>query len=82
MKIKVCGKKKKKKREIKNAYERETGLRWQTRRTSLTSLIKTTKLQPNAEQPSTKWTGNFQKDILLQKIKKPQQDGRRGNYMI
>ena len=23
------------------------------------SLIKTTKLQPNAEQPSTKWTGNF-----------------------
>ena len=24
-------------------------------------LIKTTKLQPNAEQRSTKWTGNFQK---------------------
>ena len=34
------------------------------------SLIKTTKLQPNAEQPSTKRTGNFIKDILLQKTKK------------
>ena len=30
---------------------------------SSTSLIKTKKLQPNAEQPSTKWAGNFQKDI-------------------
>ena len=33
-------------------------------------LTKTTKLQPNAEQPSTKWTRNFQKDILLQKTKR------------
>ena len=32
------------------------------------SLIKTT-LQPNAEQPSTNWTANFQKDILLQMTK-------------
>ena len=31
------------------------------------SLIKTTELQPNAEQPSMKWTKNFQKDILLQR---------------
>ena len=37
---------------------------------SSTSLIKTTKLQPNAEQPSTKWTGNFQKDNLLQRTKR------------
>ena len=29
------------------------------------ALFKTTKLPPNAEQPSTKWIGNFQKDILL-----------------
>ena len=34
------------------------------------SLIKTTKLQPSAERPSTKWTGNFQKDVLLQKTKR------------
>lgn len=27
-------------------------------------MLKTTKSQPNAEQSSTKWTGNFQKDIL------------------
>ena len=47
------------------------------------SLIKTTELQPNAEQTSTKWTGNFQKDILLQKTKRrPYQDGRRGDYTI
>ena len=39
------------------------------------SLIKTTKLQPNAEQPSTKWTGNLQKDILLQKTeRRPHQE--------
>ena len=25
------------------------------------ALFKTTKLPPNAEQPSTKWIGNFQK---------------------
>ena len=28
------------------------------------------KLQLNAEQSSTKWSGNFQKDILLQKTKR------------
>ena len=37
---------------------------------SSTLLLKTTKLEPNAEQPSTNWTGNFQKDILLQKTKR------------
>ena len=34
------------------------------------SLLKTTKLQPNAEHSSIKCTGNFQKDILLQKTKR------------
>ena len=39
------------------------------------SLIKTTKLQQSAEQTSTKWIGNFQKDIPLQKTKRrPHQD--------
>ena len=37
---------------------------------SSTSLLKTTKLQQNADQSSNKWTGNFQKDILLQKTKR------------
>ena len=41
------------------------------------------KIQPNAEEPSTTWTANFQKDILLQKTKKrPDQDSGRGNYVI
>ena len=35
---------------------------------SLPSLLKTTKLKP--KKSSTKWTGNFQKDILLQKKKR------------
>ena len=38
-----------------------------------TSLLKTTKSQPNAEQSLTKWNGNFQKDILLQKTESLQQ---------
>ena len=47
------------------------------------SHIKTTELQPNAEQPSTKWTGNLQKDILRWKTqKRPHQDDRRGSYTI
>ena len=37
---------------------------------SSSSILKTTKLQPNAEQLSAKRTGNFQKDILLQKTKR------------
>ena len=37
---------------------------------SSTSLVKITKLQPNAEQSSTKWTRNFLKDILHQKTKR------------
>jgi len=44
-------------------------LRWWNRRSRAHLLSKTTKLQPNAEQPSTKCTGNSQKDILLQKTK-------------
>ena len=56
-------KEKKRKREIKMAEQKD----W-----SSTSLLKATKLQQNAEQPSAKWTQNFQKDILLQKTKKRQ----------
>ena len=42
---------------------------------SSTTLLKTTKLQPNAEQSSIQWTRNFQKDILIQKTKRrPQQE--------
>ena len=50
---------------------------------SSASLIKTTKLQPNAEQPSTKWTGNFQKRYPTPEDKEESTSrGRRGNYMI
>ena len=47
------------------------------------SQKKKIKLQSNAEQPSTKWTGNCQKDIPLQKTKgRPHTRGRRSDYMI
>jgi len=50
---------------------------------SSTSLIKTTKLHPNAEQPSTNWTGNFQKDIPTPGDKEEATSrGRRSNYEI
>ena len=50
---------------------------------SLTPLTKTPKSQLTAEQPSTKKTGSYQKDILHPKTeKKTQQDGRRGTFEI
>ena len=50
---------------------------------SSTSLIKTTKIQPNVEQPSTQWTENFQKDILLQNTKKrPHQEVAETPYLL
>ena len=59
------------------------GLRWQNKRTGAHLLIRTTKLEPNAEQPSTKWTVSIQKDILLHKTKRmPHQDAKRGDYTI
>ena len=47
------------------------GLRWWNRRTGAQLLsYKQQNLQPNTEQPSTKWTGNLRKDTLLQKKKR------------
>ena len=43
------------------------------------SLIKITKLQPHAEQPSTKWTENYQKDS---QPTPEDEDGRSANYVI
>ena len=64
------------------------GLRWQNRRIGAHSLTKKKKkkkkkLKPNAKQPSSKWTGNFQRNIPFQKTKRRSyQEGRWGNYMI
>ena len=50
---------------------------------SLPSLIKTAKLQRNAEQPSTKWTGNLQKKYPTPENKEEATSrGRRGDYTI
>ena len=50
---------------------------------SSTSLIKTKKLQSNAEKSSTKWTGNFQKDIPTPEDKEEATSrGKRGGYTI
>ena len=46
----------------KKQWNLETELRWQNRKTRPHLLsIKTMKLQSKSEQPSIKWTGNFQK---------------------
>ena len=61
---------------IQNTLNEEMGLRWQNRRTELNFSHKNNKVYKlNAEQFSAKWTGNFQKGIILQKIKrKPHQE--------
>ena len=48
---------------------REMGLRWQSRRTGAHLLSWKTKLQPTAEQLSTKYNGNYQKRYSTPKDK-------------
>lgn len=54
-------------------------LRWQIKWTGA-HCHKINKIITNTEQPSTKWTATFKKDILTPEDKeKPHQDGIRGH---
>ena len=61
----------------------ETGLNGKVEGLDSPSLVKATKLQPTAEQPSTKETANYQKRYPTPEDKERlHQDGRRGLHDI